>query len=155
MISTVDDVARFYRALLTGRLLPPAQERELLSTIPVHDVGELFSEHYGLGIYRVHPALRDRVGTRRRLPRRLQDLRIHKPQRRPAGRHGAERVPGCSWASTTPYSSMTSGAQPKSRFAEGDGSRNDRAGVTPPCGRGRTVGPSKLLGPTKRRQRSV
>ena len=54
MISTVDDVARFYRALLSGRLLPPAQERELLSTIPVHDVGELFSEHYGLGIYRVH-----------------------------------------------------------------------------------------------------
>jgi D-alanyl-D-alanine carboxypeptidase len=53
MISTVDDVARFYRALLTGRLLPPAQQRELLSTIPVDDTGELFAEHYGLGIYRV------------------------------------------------------------------------------------------------------
>src|SRR5215472_16456091 len=54
MISTVDDVARFYRALLTGRLLPPAQQRELLAAIPVHDPGELFAEHYGLGIYRVH-----------------------------------------------------------------------------------------------------
>lgn len=54
MISTVGDVARFYRALLTGRLLPPAQRRELLSAIPVHDSGELFAEHYGLGIYRVH-----------------------------------------------------------------------------------------------------
>ena len=53
MISTVGDVARFYRALLTGRLLPPAQLRELLATIPVHDTGELFAEHYGLGIYRV------------------------------------------------------------------------------------------------------
>jgi D-alanyl-D-alanine carboxypeptidase len=54
MISTVDDVARFYRALLTGLLLPPAQQRELLATIPVHDSGELFAEQYGLGIYRVH-----------------------------------------------------------------------------------------------------
>jgi D-alanyl-D-alanine carboxypeptidase len=53
MISTVDDVARFYRALLTGRLLPPAQQRELLAAIPVDDPGELFPEHYGLGIYRV------------------------------------------------------------------------------------------------------
>jgi D-alanyl-D-alanine carboxypeptidase len=54
MISTVDDVARFYRALLTGRLLPPAQQRQLLAAIPVVDTGELFAEHYGLGIYRVH-----------------------------------------------------------------------------------------------------
>ena len=53
MISNVHDVARFYRALLTGRLLPPAQQRELLTTIPVDDPGELFAEHYGLGIYRV------------------------------------------------------------------------------------------------------
>jgi D-alanyl-D-alanine carboxypeptidase len=53
MISTVGDVARFYKALLTGRLLAPAQQRELLATIPVDDPGELFAEHYGLGIYRV------------------------------------------------------------------------------------------------------
>lgn len=53
MISTVGDVARFYEALLTGRLLPPAEQRELLTTMPVDDTGELFPEHYGLGIYRV------------------------------------------------------------------------------------------------------
>ena len=53
MISDVDDVARFYRALLTGRLLPPAQLREMLAAIPVDDTGELFDEYYGLGIYRV------------------------------------------------------------------------------------------------------
>jgi D-alanyl-D-alanine carboxypeptidase len=53
MISTVGDVARFYWALLTGRLLPPAEQRELLTTIPVDDTGELFAERYGLGIYGV------------------------------------------------------------------------------------------------------
>lgn len=53
MISTVDDSARFYRGLLAGRLLPPEQQRELLAAIPVDDPGELFAEHYGLGIYRV------------------------------------------------------------------------------------------------------
>jgi D-alanyl-D-alanine carboxypeptidase len=53
MISTVGDVARFYRALLTGRLLPPTQQRELLTAIPVNDIGALFAEDYGLGIYRV------------------------------------------------------------------------------------------------------
>jgi D-alanyl-D-alanine carboxypeptidase len=53
MISTVGDVARFYRALLSGRLLSPAQLRELLTAMPVDDSGELFPEHYGLGIYSV------------------------------------------------------------------------------------------------------
>ena len=53
MISTVGDVAKFYEALLAGKLLPPAQQRELLTTIPVDDTGELFAEHYGLGIYSV------------------------------------------------------------------------------------------------------
>src|SRR5437879_798422 len=53
MISTVGDVARFYYVLLAGRLLPPAEQRELLATIPVDDSGELFAEHYGLGIYSV------------------------------------------------------------------------------------------------------
>jgi D-alanyl-D-alanine carboxypeptidase len=53
MISTVGDVARFYRALLSGRLLPPAQQREMLATMPVDDTGALFPEHYGLGIYSV------------------------------------------------------------------------------------------------------
>jgi D-alanyl-D-alanine carboxypeptidase len=53
MISTVDDVARFCRALLRGGLLPPAQQRGLLAAIPVNDTGRLFAEHYGLGSYSV------------------------------------------------------------------------------------------------------
>ncbi|HEX3514648.1 MAG TPA: serine hydrolase domain-containing protein [Trebonia sp.] len=53
MISTVDDLARFYRALVTGRLLPRAQQRELLAAVPVSDPGALFTEHFGLGIYRI------------------------------------------------------------------------------------------------------
>jgi D-alanyl-D-alanine carboxypeptidase len=56
MISTAGNVAEFYRALLTGRLLPPAERRGLLATIPVNDTGELFAEHYGLGIYSVRLA---------------------------------------------------------------------------------------------------
>ena len=53
MISTVDDLARFYRALLTGRLLPRAQQRELLTAVRITDSGALFPEHFGLGIYRI------------------------------------------------------------------------------------------------------
>ncbi len=51
MISTVDDVARFHRALFTGRLLPAAEQRMLTSTRPVTDDGQ--QEDYGLGVYRV------------------------------------------------------------------------------------------------------
>jgi hypothetical protein len=53
MTSIVCDVAKFYQALLTGKLLPPAQQRELLTAIPVDDGGELFAKHYGLGTYSV------------------------------------------------------------------------------------------------------
>ncbi|MEV5754327.1 serine hydrolase domain-containing protein [Actinoallomurus sp. NPDC052308] len=51
MISTVDDVAKFHRALFTGRLLPRAQQRELTTTRAVIDDGT--PENYGLGVYRV------------------------------------------------------------------------------------------------------
>ncbi|MGW2180874.1 serine hydrolase domain-containing protein [Streptomyces sp. NPDC001732] len=45
MVSTMDDLATFSRALLTGKLLEPAQMAELKTTVPVTaDVG------YGLGI---------------------------------------------------------------------------------------------------------
>ncbi|MFF8288296.1 serine hydrolase domain-containing protein [Streptomyces sp. NPDC016309] len=44
LISTLDDLNRFYAALLTGRLLPPPQLRALLDTRPTHGV-------YALGIY--------------------------------------------------------------------------------------------------------
>ncbi|MFJ9547230.1 serine hydrolase domain-containing protein [Streptomyces erythrochromogenes] len=45
MISTVDDLARFHRALFTGRLLRPAQQRELLTTVQSNDEND-----YGLGV---------------------------------------------------------------------------------------------------------
>ncbi|AZM92832.1 class A beta-lactamase-related serine hydrolase [Streptomyces sp. W1SF4] len=47
MISTVDDLARFHRALFTGRLLRPAQQRELLTTVEYEG-----APAYGLGVQR-------------------------------------------------------------------------------------------------------
>jgi D-alanyl-D-alanine carboxypeptidase len=44
MVSTAADLARFDAALFGGRLLPPAQQRELLTTV--------FDEDYGLGVQR-------------------------------------------------------------------------------------------------------
>ncbi|MFC5889041.1 serine hydrolase domain-containing protein [Kitasatospora sp. CM 4170] len=48
MISTVDDMARFHRALFTGKLLRPAQQRELLTTVPTPGPAA-----YGLGVQRL------------------------------------------------------------------------------------------------------
>jgi D-alanyl-D-alanine carboxypeptidase len=126
MVSTVDDVARFYRALLTGLLLPPAQQRELLTTIPVHDTGELFPEHYGLGIYRVHLPCGIAWGTRRRIPRRLQDLRLHQPERLPPGRLGLQRLP-------KEPAAPTRDRHPRLRTRRQEGHRNSvlRPGITP------------------------
>lgn len=45
MISTVDDLARFHRALFSGKLLRPAQQRELLTTVRFPD-----KPAYGLGV---------------------------------------------------------------------------------------------------------
>jgi D-alanyl-D-alanine carboxypeptidase len=45
MVSTLDDVADFHRALFTGRLLGPEQQRELETTVPGPD--------YGLGVVRL------------------------------------------------------------------------------------------------------
>ncbi len=50
--STVDDTARFYQALISGRLLPPAQLREMQNVIPVDDPTVFYQPRYGLGIYR-------------------------------------------------------------------------------------------------------
>lgn len=47
MVSTLDDLATFSRALLTGRLLPPAQMAELKTTVPANADGTV---GYGLGI---------------------------------------------------------------------------------------------------------
>ncbi|MFI0366416.1 serine hydrolase domain-containing protein [Actinomadura sp. 1N219] len=51
IVSTVDDVARFHRALFTGRLLPAEQMRELRTVRPVNDEGVV--EDYGLGVARI------------------------------------------------------------------------------------------------------
>lgn len=49
MISTVDDLARFHRALFDGRLLRPAQQRELLTTVKFTGMRTA----YGLGVQRL------------------------------------------------------------------------------------------------------
>jgi D-alanyl-D-alanine carboxypeptidase len=47
VVSTGDDVRRFYRALLGGRLLKPAQLAEMRDVVPTDD-----GYDYGLGLYR-------------------------------------------------------------------------------------------------------
>ncbi|MER5638527.1 serine hydrolase domain-containing protein [Kitasatospora sp. NPDC002227] len=47
MVSTADDLAAFGRALMTGKLLPPAQEAELKTTVPI---AANSTAGYGLGI---------------------------------------------------------------------------------------------------------
>ncbi|GAB3468858.1 serine hydrolase domain-containing protein [Actinophytocola sediminis] len=47
LISTVDDLARFHRALFDGTLLPPALLAELKKTVPVDELTD-----YGLGVER-------------------------------------------------------------------------------------------------------
>jgi D-alanyl-D-alanine carboxypeptidase len=45
IVSTAADIARFYTALLTGKLLPAAQLQEMLTTTPTRQ-----GDNYGLGI---------------------------------------------------------------------------------------------------------
>ncbi|MFC4328500.1 serine hydrolase domain-containing protein [Streptomyces andamanensis] len=47
VVSTTDDLNRFYRALLTGRLIGPAALKEMQRTVPVDGL------NYGLGLYAV------------------------------------------------------------------------------------------------------
>ncbi|GCD35431.1 hydrolase [Streptomyces chrestomyceticus JCM 4735] len=47
LVSTMDDLNRFYRALLTGKLLGPAELREMQTTVPT-DAPRL---RYGLGLF--------------------------------------------------------------------------------------------------------
>ncbi|MBB6348307.1 D-alanyl-D-alanine carboxypeptidase [Nonomuraea muscovyensis] len=49
LVSTMDDLNRFYRALLQGRLLGRAQLTEMQKTVPVGVGG--FAIDYGLGLY--------------------------------------------------------------------------------------------------------
>ncbi|MEU6741305.1 serine hydrolase domain-containing protein [Streptosporangium sandarakinum] len=51
IVSTVDDLDRFYRVLLGGGLLAPAQLAQMRTTVPVLDGQGRTVMHYGLGIY--------------------------------------------------------------------------------------------------------
>ena len=50
IVSTTDDLARFYSALLDGELLPPPQLAQMLTPIPTpKDWGDIATAGYGLG----------------------------------------------------------------------------------------------------------
>ncbi|GAA3678568.1 serine hydrolase domain-containing protein [Nonomuraea antimicrobica] len=51
VVSTAGDLHRFMGALLGGRLLPPAQQRELLTGVSTEGGGWLPDTTYGLGIF--------------------------------------------------------------------------------------------------------
>lgn len=51
MVSTTADLHRFLAALLGGRLLPPAQQEEMFTTVPTEGAGWVPGARYGLGVY--------------------------------------------------------------------------------------------------------
>jgi D-alanyl-D-alanine carboxypeptidase len=54
MISTTNDLTRFYRALVTGKLLPKAQLAEMETTVPAPGLQEVFpGVRYGLGLMQI------------------------------------------------------------------------------------------------------
>ncbi|GAU64735.1 alkaline D-peptidase [Streptomyces sp. NBRC 110611] len=50
LVATMEDVNDFYRALLTGKLLAPAQLRQMQTTVEAKDDKGNLLMHYGLGI---------------------------------------------------------------------------------------------------------
>ena len=54
IVSTVDDVARFYHALFSGQLLPPEMLRQMFRTVPTGSTPG--SNQQGLGVYRYERA---------------------------------------------------------------------------------------------------
>ncbi|MFG1690379.1 serine hydrolase domain-containing protein [Nonomuraea sp. NPDC049269] len=51
MVSTTADLHRFLGALLGGRLLPPAQQREMFTTVSTEGADWVPNTRYGLGVY--------------------------------------------------------------------------------------------------------
>ncbi|GAA3467576.1 serine hydrolase domain-containing protein [Nonomuraea roseola] len=51
MISTTSDLHRFLSALLRGRLLPPAQQKEMFTTVSTEGADWVPNTRYGLGVY--------------------------------------------------------------------------------------------------------
>ena len=95
MISTLDDLARFDRALFTGRLLAPAEQRELETVVQLPDL-----PGYALGVQRstvdCQGRLRPRLGDGRRWPGLHQHLPDHGGRDPPTdpGGHGLRPRPG-------------------------------------------------------------
>ncbi|GAA0943286.1 serine hydrolase domain-containing protein [Nonomuraea longicatena] len=51
IVSTADDLHTFYRALLSGRLLPPALQEEMFTTVSTKGVPWIDNTAYGLGVF--------------------------------------------------------------------------------------------------------
>ncbi|MGI5487734.1 serine hydrolase domain-containing protein [Microtetraspora malaysiensis] len=51
MVSTTSDLHRFLRALLRGRLLPPALQKEMFTTVSTEGADWVPNTRYGLGVY--------------------------------------------------------------------------------------------------------
>jgi D-alanyl-D-alanine carboxypeptidase len=66
IVSTADDVARFYRSLLVGRLLPPDLMRAMKTTVGARSLGP--GVRYGLGIAKVQTPCGTAWGNRGGLP---------------------------------------------------------------------------------------
>jgi D-alanyl-D-alanine carboxypeptidase len=57
MISTTDDLTRFYQALMTGKLLPAAQLAEMKTTVPAPGLADIWpGVRYGLGLMQIPPS---------------------------------------------------------------------------------------------------
>ncbi|MGW7002374.1 serine hydrolase [Streptomyces sp. NPDC054933] len=54
VVSTMEDLNRFYRELLTGRLLPAAQLAQMETTVPTSDASGIAPQQYGLGLLRIN-----------------------------------------------------------------------------------------------------
>ncbi|UNO40201.1 serine hydrolase domain-containing protein [Streptomyces sp. MST-110588] len=54
LVSTMDDLNQFYRALFTGKLLRPAQLKQMKTTVPIKDAKGKVLGYYGLGLYPVN-----------------------------------------------------------------------------------------------------
>ncbi|SEH02078.1 D-alanyl-D-alanine carboxypeptidase [Nonomuraea solani] len=51
IVSTAGDLQKFYRALLGGRLLPPAQQKEMFTGVSTEGGGWIPNTTYGLGVF--------------------------------------------------------------------------------------------------------
>ncbi|MFI7423726.1 serine hydrolase domain-containing protein [Nonomuraea sp. NPDC049684] len=51
IVSTMSDLHTFYRAVLSGRVLPPAQQKEMFTTVSTKGVHWIDNTAYGLGVF--------------------------------------------------------------------------------------------------------